>query len=627
MALGMTSPSPPLPTSPLDIPELLSKIHSFLDNHTIQHSVIHVCRQWFLINRHRIRRELIWEYHYQNECMERVLPSLPFIERVDLFFRSVTGQQQEYPDADSDLVRNQSTAITKHALFEPTPILEFSISGTYPNTRLYELMPFLSNVTRLRVEQRMKHHVYPDQIFRGCPHLLSLYVGSGSQVEMFREWLPLPPDQQHSLPLLSLVLDNAYLKQAKLEEFLQFTPNLTELQLSNLSIKGLTAIAEDGMYDCKRLIKCVKRLRVPLKTFHFSVYEQSRQSRDCLVDEELFRSICQDSREWSFATGDMTPQLMRNIGYLPNTITTLNMVNRNTVFCDSTSKLHQFLCTSPQLLHLRIPKTAYRISYMDLYHRIPSALVGDRSRAALEAEASRNPDPGVWACRRLQTLHIAFEISPGMNCQFRAEHSRIVFGYIAKVCPELRELVMQVPNYRHGHLVKRYELAGGFCLLAGLKYLERLRMGCAVSSNLTNLYDLDWMALPRRTEHTKNNQEVRRKIIAQWRGVLLGEANKDRKRMAKERSCEFLRTERNTLGWEYCDDVLKEELHRLGTLLDVKMMLERIDGSSESESEEGNGMFRCWPCLLRIDFGGSSPFGLVSAQQELTRLFPPSPEL
>ncbi|KAG0255347.1 hypothetical protein BGZ95_005785, partial [Linnemannia exigua] len=605
----MTLPSP-LPTSPLDIPELLSKIHSFLDNHTLQHSVILVCRQWFLINRHRIRRDLLWECYFQNECMERVLPLLPFIGKVDLFFRSVNAeenkawklflgalegiheqgqqqlphgqvqqeQQKEHVDTVQDLVGNQSTAITRHSLFEPTPLLEFSISGIYPSTRLYDLMPFLSNVTRLRVEQRLNHHVYPDRIFRGCPHLLSLYVGSESKVEMFREWLPLSPDQQHPLPLQSLVLDNAYLKQAKLEEFLQFTPNLMELQLSNLSIKGLTAIAEDSLYDCKRLIECVKRLGLPLKTFHFSVYEQFRRSWDCLVDEEQFKSISQDSREWTFATGDLSPQLMRNIGYLPNTITTLNMVNRDTVFCDSTSKLHQFLCTSPQLLHLRIPKTAYHMSYLDLYHRIPSALAGDRSRAALEAEAARNPDPGVWACRRLQTLHIAFEIPRGQNSTFREGHSRIVFGYIAKVCPELRELMMQVPNYWHG-----YELAGGFCLLAGLKHLERLRMGFGVSKHRTNLYDLDWMTLPRRTEHTEKNQEERRKIVAQWRGPLLGEVNKDRKRMAKAHPGEFLRTESNTLGWEYCDDVLREELYRVGMLLDVKMMLERIDGSSESD--------------------------------------------
>ncbi|KAG0284883.1 hypothetical protein BGZ97_008028, partial [Linnemannia gamsii] len=82
-------------------------------------------------------------------------------------------------------------------------------------------------------------------------------------------------------------------------------------------------------YDCRALIATIKSLNLPLKTFHFSVYEDHVRAWDALVDEELFKSICQDSREWTFATCDLTPQLMRNIQHLPNTLTTLNLIHHN----------------------------------------------------------------------------------------------------------------------------------------------------------------------------------------------------------------------------------------------------------------------------------------------------------
>ncbi|KAF9906062.1 hypothetical protein EC991_001070 [Linnemannia zychae] len=507
--------------------------------------------------------------------------------------------------------------VTSLKLFQPTPILDFSIGGTFPSIHLYDIMPFLSNITRLRVEQRKEYHIYPDRIFRGCPHLLSLHVGSGAQFEMFGEWLPFPPDQQQPLPLQYLNLEGAYLKQVKLENFLQFTPRLTNLQLSNLSIKGISAITENARYDCKHLIKCIKRHKVPLETFHFSVYESYGQLRDCLVDEELFRSICQDAREWTFATGDLTPQLFRNIGYLPNTITTLNMVNRDTAFNSSNSKLHQFLCSSPQLLHLRILRTAYHLPYLDLNCRMPIILVG-RPPFTLNAELARKPSHSVWACRRLQTLHISFSIPRGNRPFTEAVYSRIAFGYIAKVCPELRELKIEPPTSRRGSQGLLYNLAGGFCLLAGLRHLEVLHLELDIKGNICRIgqHELDWMTLPQRTKSTERSREERSKIVAQWRGELLAEANKDKKRMAKQQLNEFPKTEANTLGWKYCDDELRSKLYQVGLLSDVKTMVERIDSSSEQEQE-----FKCWPYMQRIGFGLFSEFGSVSAKQELKRLF------
>ncbi|KAF9131353.1 hypothetical protein BGX30_013138 [Mortierella sp. GBA39] len=521
----MTSPtsSPhqpqPAPTSPIEIPELLEKIHAFIPLRALRHSVIYVCRQWFLINRHHITpRELVWEYHYQNESMDKA----GVLGRIKLYFRSRDQEQGQ-----------DTKVVGRSLLYEPTPILDFNLSGTYPSTKVYELIPYLSHVTVLRIDQNSDHHIYPYKIFQGCPHLLRLYVGSKTRVEMFDDWLPSAPEEQQPFTLRELILHNAYLKQDILEEFLGFTPYLTDLHLSNLSIKGRPVIFPDQRYDCRALIAVIKSLGLPLKTFHFSVYMRHQESWDALVDEDLFKSICQDSREWTFAMGDLTPQLFQNIQCLPNTLTTLNMVNRHTAFYTPDSKLHLFLCTSPQLLHLRIPRTTYHMSYLDLYHRIPSVVFGDRSTTAQETEAARYPDPGVWACRGLRTLHIAFEKKGGRRTKTRLEYSRVAFGYIVKVCPALIELEIHAPNNWERYAFQQYDLAGGFCLLAGLRDLERLRVPEGPQTNVAKLHDMDWITSPRNLSSStgQQNREERRKIVSQWKGLLLAEAQKDSKRL------------------------------------------------------------------------------------------------
>ncbi|KAF9106676.1 hypothetical protein BGX29_008825 [Mortierella sp. GBA35] len=45
--------------SPLHIPEILEAIFSFVGNLTLRQTVVLVCRQWLLMNRHRVVREIV----------------------------------------------------------------------------------------------------------------------------------------------------------------------------------------------------------------------------------------------------------------------------------------------------------------------------------------------------------------------------------------------------------------------------------------------------------------------------------------------------------------------------------------------------------------------------------------
>lgn len=76
--------------------------------------------------------------------------------------------------------------------------------------------------------------------------------------------------------------------------------------------------------------------------------------------------------------------------------------------------------------------------------------------------------------------------------------------------------------------------------------------------NDDNLHDIDWITSPRNLSSSTGlqNREERRKIVSQWKGLLLAEAHKDSRRL-KNLGDEFSRHEGNTLGWEHCDDKLR----------------------------------------------------------------------
>ncbi|KAF8985109.1 hypothetical protein BGZ46_005894 [Entomortierella lignicola] len=150
--------------------------------------------------------------------------------------------------------------------------------------------------------------------------------------------------------------------------------------------------------------------------------------------------------------------------------------------------LHNVLCSAPSLLHLIAPTVPYFAEYFDL---------SDSSSAAVEGSfplwncTSRCPaseisftEKKIWACRGLQTLQLRF-ISKLKPDEASPENSRKMFGYISRVCPNLRELAI----YRWELNLK---LEGGLCLLSRLKFLKKLTV-MSWSKTKLKKQDLDWM--------------------------------------------------------------------------------------------------------------------------------------
>ncbi|KAG0333725.1 hypothetical protein BG000_008926, partial [Podila horticola] len=199
--------------------------------------------------------------------------------------------------------------------------------------------------------------------------------------------------------------------------------------------------------------------------------------------------------------------------------------------------LHSYLCHAPHLLTLRAEHILFYLEHMDVrpqsnrdnvdvdtsprsrvysvdyidrddgdstglsgagptttseYHSTLASWTRTRlqhSTLAVSGASSSHPTSTlkpVWACRNLQTLHLSFQARMGDSDN--AEQNRIMFGYIGRVCPRLRELVL----YRS---LMRLSLDGGLCLLTRLVDLERLMIGARLPSKMSDK-DFSWLARP-----------------------------------------------------------------------------------------------------------------------------------
>src|SRR5690349_9132739 len=81
--LPSTPSSPNHPNSPLDVPELLQHIFSFLNQRSLR-TIILVCRKWLYLNHHRLLREVIWDVHWKHSSPYKALTRLAGAERLVL---------------------------------------------------------------------------------------------------------------------------------------------------------------------------------------------------------------------------------------------------------------------------------------------------------------------------------------------------------------------------------------------------------------------------------------------------------------------------------------------------------------------------------------------------------------
>ncbi|KAG0286237.1 hypothetical protein BGZ96_009616 [Linnemannia gamsii] len=309
---------------------------------------------------------------------------------------------------------------------------------------------------------------------------------------------------------------------------------------------------------------------------------------------------CCTSTDWAFF-GHKLPFEIESLTDFPNRVTALEILGP----CDT---LHDILCYSPQILHVKAPWVNLQTYHLDLH------LCWDHGDGRMiDFGCSTMSDaPKIWACRGLQTLHIGARFydhhAPGFN-----DFSLYVFGYIARVCPMLQDLALFGPESKvtsNGYLSTgdtfRLDLAGGFCLLTHLKHLRYLRIGELYVDPFVRPIDVEWMLPSGRS--TAKKQE-RAEILTRWSTCVM----QDRELQKQDKQPREPQLFGSSLEIPGLEPELRHSLRYLGHRLDVIETLAALD--------EQDG-FNCWPELDRISIYGSNSFG-QPLEKEVERLLAP----
>ncbi|KAF9138887.1 hypothetical protein BGX30_008620 [Mortierella sp. GBA39] len=415
--------------------------------------------------------------------------------------------------------------------------------------------------------------------------------------------------QQQPFRLCSLVLVNVYLPQDDLEFLLRLTPKLSELKLvANMW-------HDDKKYDWTRLFASLKVNNIALDKAHFSTLGNRMSAEEI---KALWTDVCpRSSSERSLWALDVAPQLLQTVFLQQDILTTLEVFWMPDKYLPSRTNceeslggahelIHQYLCDSPYLAHLTTLKTVIRLKELDLFGRGKYINLG-RAHDAIEPDKGRyfsittpgpTVPPQIWRCRGLRTLHVIVHLPD----PFQPVFSRILFGYIARVCPAVEDLQICVPRACHyinmgGRLSGLHSpepllrLDGGFCLLGRLEFLQWLRvfrdLGYRTSS--CEDWELDWIVTSRNGGKGRKIAQSRRKRQKEVESWKLWLANEERVEAVRCHARQQL--SENGIGSSsggggsgasVKDKEVLSQLSNLGLLLDVEEMARELD---EKESK------------------------------------------
>jgi hypothetical protein len=459
--------------------------------------------------------------------------------------------------------------------------------------RPFDTFPFpetLTSVT-LRLHSASTASFNFSKILRQCPLLETLSIEMLMGDWNWNRFTWGEPMKLHkNLALRSLTLSHTTLCQISLGHILHFSPKLKVLKLIGM-------IASD--LNLTLLLQHIRKLPLDLKTLHFSVYDRPLPQE---LQQQVFE-LCPISSACDLWASDMTPLLMKELETHIPCLTTLELhwqrkgsfttFERFPIDIIKASRLlFEYLCNSPSVANLRVLKTGVLHYNMD---------VSGRQQFSEPDSVAPWTSPGVWRCRNLRILHINLR-DPTSSMKRRA-HSRIVFGYITRVAPQLEELEIFYPYTSVNKAPYRIyapnlcmQLEGGFCLLGRLRYLQRLRVYSAGGSivGLCQEMDLNWIVPSGRDDKFK---EMRRQEVASWQSLRLGEDL-------------LLQDEGDVSGdGTSLDAELWGPFRNLGLLKDVEETVNEID----------TGSLVPFPCLADLSFQNPLP---QRPEKVLDNLFP-----
>ncbi|KAG0374077.1 hypothetical protein BGX24_010870 [Mortierella sp. AD032] len=458
------------------------------------------------------------------------------------------GQMQEQEqDSSSRLSKQQQQLRLLYHKHVPLQYLEL-VTTQFLDTPL-DRFPFPSTLTTLKLTLTRGYtkDFSLTRILTACPLLVAFQATQSTSIitvnlEPF-ERTSEQEEQQRPLVLRSLILQGLRLDLSRIRNLLSLTPRLKELKLIDMAM--------GWPYVWSPLFTYLQTLPIELESTHFSFNNRVTLDAECETKKELQSK----ASEWSLWGLDVQTTLLQSLELSTNLVTKLelhwskrpqsyNSACHGADLSLAPNIIHNFLCNSPHLVHGKLIKCVFTIRNMDLFGR---RTFGDLTTDKETVAEYLDPDggiklasghPGIWQCRNLKTLQ--FEINAHLDViplSF-AVQSRILFGYISRVCPNLEDLHISWPSICvHSNSISytprlSLQLDGGICLLARLKSLRRLKIDEYYLCQGPNceVYELNWMVTSGRDYWSRRK---RQDILSQWRAKEAEELRLDNERKAR----------------------------------------------------------------------------------------------
>ncbi|KAG0226497.1 hypothetical protein BGX31_007281 [Mortierella sp. GBA43] len=520
--------------SPLHIPEILERVLSFLSDLTLRHTASYVCRQWYQTSRILIVTTASFSAMRPPDGQNRV----EFLKRLAIAkdFTCERGSHPNYyvPPQPLGLEEKSWAALLEDlaALSRSSAglkIRSFTLYSDWDSRTWSTLVPFLGilgpNLISLRLDRMSLSATVPlFKILELCPTLKHLFLASfedmywhkGTQLEEPNAELDSTP---RTWVLETCTFENMILTDTALEPFVKACPELRELRLvcippDSSSVRSIP----DSCIFFKPEARAAFYRRLSsycpkLKSFHISLSDRMTLPAEVTKDLVPFQELPL-LESWSLSPKVLSTETFHSLNALgsEHRLSSLEIIGNHGGFTTTREAqhgqlLHAFMCQSPSLLHVKA------------------------SGINLPLESLQAPQTRIWACRKLVTLHARVDGRFMLGPQKEEQH-RIVYGYVARVCPRLQELHINQP----GEMMR---LASGMCLLSRIKDLRRLRLIMTEWPSTCCIDDLDWIrpyyvkgTVPPHPFEAFIRCVFKRKSAAKFRFVTLAESSLTR--MIKE---------------------------------------------------------------------------------------------
>ncbi|KAG0311060.1 hypothetical protein BGZ99_010412 [Dissophora globulifera] len=509
----------------LFIPEVVIHLLAALPLHDLQHTAVFVCRSWYLLSRPLLRRR---DFHWLGKLPLTQRHLLEFLTNVQTLPTISSTSTRYYVRPRRGASWSQlRTQIQDQQVFKHAEdfFRELTLAG---NVRmdLSSLGPMDMLATTLRsvrVENTWMERIHVEIILTHCVVLEHLDVDSTFRVSgesrkgAGLSKLVLPEETLPITHLKRLTLRRVAIELPALERLLATKGCIVELALKHVSISlpalgsttALAPMVDATLADQPRVLESIYRSCPALNSLHFSLLSHSPAHQD---QAQLFRSFPAVQR-WSVPHSDLLPSTFLSLQAYVNNVTSLELA----CSCSSVAPLalHEYLCNSPHLRHLWTHNMMFPAEYLDLEPVVenkagyysprhcndtlssssssspPSSPLLLSGSAALKLKQPKDTllreqpwlQRRVWACRDLETLQIKIG---GLSGDARtARNSRVMFAYLAIVCPRLRDLTIT-------RSMMNVELEGGLCYLGALEELETLTLQ-STQFWVKHVSDFEWI--------------------------------------------------------------------------------------------------------------------------------------